>query len=114
MERNYTDDTKPQTVARYLGIRRLGKSGLAWGIEVLEREYANMEPDDTDFSKDTAGFSTTIGAGDMTDEYPVVDPVTLEPTEGQTATIGQLFALVQSYYIHEARKRDAAKTLLEE
>ena len=105
--KNYTDPTQPQTVARYFGIRRAGKSNLSWNVEILERDYANMTQDDTDFSKDSNGFSCSINAQNIADTFPIVDPETLEPTE-QTITIGELFNLVQSFYIAEAHKRDDA------
>ena len=106
MERNYTDSTKPQTVARYFGITRQGKSGANWNVNTLEREYVNYAQDDTDFSKDTNGFSFDVSVSNLADTFPVVDPITLEPTE-MTITIGQAMNIIQSLYIFKARQRDA-------
>ena len=111
MERNYTDETKPQTVALTFEIRRAGKANTDWRIQVLEREYANVTQDDTDYFKDNSALQIGVTAASMAESFDIVDPTTLEPT-GQTAFVGQLFALIQSYYIAKARARDAAADAL--
>jgi hypothetical protein len=107
MSKNYTDTTKPQTKARFFGIRRADKSGYNWIVEILEREYANMYQDDTDFCKDTNGFNFKIGVENLMETFPILDMETLADT-GQTATIAQVFALIQSAYIAKAKQRDDA------
>lgn len=108
MERNYTDNTEPQTVARYFGIRRMNKAGSSWQVDCLEREYANVSQDDTDYMKDNNGFNFGIGLQDMTTEFPVVDPSTLEPT-AITMTVGEAMNIIQSLYIFKARQRDISE-----
>ena len=102
---NYTDTDKPQLTAEFFGIRRRGKSLAEWEVEVREVEFANVEDTDRDFRRGAGGFSFGVDAGKCGEDFAVVDPETLEPTR-QTATYGQLFALIQSAYMHEARKRD--------
>ena len=107
---NYTDTTKPQLTAAYFGIRRTGKDVGCWEVEVREVEYANL-PDlaegAPDFQRNAGGFSFQINPDKLGEEFPLIDPETLEPTK-EMATYAQLFALVQSCYMHEARKRDKA------
>jgi hypothetical protein len=102
---NYSDNTKPQITARYFGIRRSGKSIASWTVDCLEREYVNVTQDDADFYKDLSGFNFTP---DMTEEFPIFDPITLEPTEAKVS-YAQLFGMIQSAYLHEAYKRDPTK-----
>lgn len=107
--RNYTDSTKPQTVARYFGIARQGKSGLNWTVNCLEREYVNYSQDDTDFFKDNNGFNFPISVSNLADSFPIVDPSTLEPT-AMTMTIGEAMNIIQSMYIFKARERDNSES----
>jgi hypothetical protein len=94
------------TTSRYFGVQRTAKDGLHWSIQALEREYANVKTGDDDFSKDSNGFGFTVGPESLAEEFAVLGFTDLQPT-GAVATVGQLFALVQSLYLHEANKRDA-------
>ena len=104
---NYTDTTKPQTTACWFGIRRTGKDLTTWEVEVREKEFANLAADDTDFERNAGGFSFQVNLDKVKEQFPLIDPATLEPTK-ELANYASLFALIQSAYLHEARKRDAA------
>jgi len=101
---NFTDNTKPQTVARFFALNRQDKSGTNWGVLCLNSQYANVAEGDDDFQKDAPSFCFLVKAENMSDEFEIVDPVTLEST-GEKATIGQVFAFVQSLWMHEAKKQ---------
>lgn len=105
---NYTDTDKPQLTACYFGIRRTGKDIGVWEVEVREVEFANhdkLEAGAPDFQRNAGGFSFQVNMGKLGEEFALIDPATLEPSKDM-ATYAQLFALVQSCYMHEARKRD--------
>ena len=103
----FNDGAASYTTARFFGIKRSAKDGAHWGVQVLEREYANVKPGDDDFFKDDNGFNFTVGEEDLAGEFDVLDAATLQPT-GAKCSVGRLFVLVQSLYVARAVERDAA------
>lgn len=110
MSKIYASTTVPYTTARFFGINRTSKDGLHWQVQVLEREYANVKAGDDDFMKDNNGFSFIVSPENLNKEFDVLGFFDMQPT-GQKATMGQVFALVQSLYLAQAAERDVALEL---
>jgi hypothetical protein len=112
MDRIYSSKTDKYTTARFFGIQRTSKDGLHWNVQALEREYANVDLGDEDFYKDTNGLVFSVTPESLQETFPIVGFFDLLPT-GQTATIADVFSMIQSLYLYQAKLRDEKETELE-
>ena len=101
---NYTDSSIEQRTVRYIGIRRANRQGTKYQVEILEREYADESgkyfTDDglpaLNFEIDLTSIDGSIAMRDMQ---------TFELT-GQSKTMLELVAMIQSLYLQKAIERD--------
>ena len=77
-------------------------------VEFFEQD-AIIPSEGASMVRETGSVRETFTLANAGTEFPIVDPSTLEPIAGQTATYGQVFALLQSAYVFLAKARDAAE-----
>jgi hypothetical protein len=102
---NYSPTTNPGETrrrTRFIGIRTpLGATPV---IEVLEQDVVRLIDGET-VLKDLG--NCPVAAFDPSESFPVRDPDTDTET-GDTATVGEAFALVYSWVRQQQLNRDAA------
>ena len=107
---NY-NDTEIEGAVGYRRCRQVvfdNQAGSPFRAEFFEQDVL-VTPERT-FRSEAGSIVDIVGMADLTTEFPLVDPVTLEPTD-QKATYAQVFGLVQSAYLHLARSRDSGASV---
>lgn len=76
-------------------------------VTYIEQEIIDVGDDEV--IRDIGSISRPF---DPAATFPLIDPVTMEPT-GKTATMAQAYVLLHSYYLHIASERDVAAQVKE-
>ncbi len=76
-------------------------------VEFIEQDV--IITDDDTMTKEKGSIREMVTLDNMNTEFPVVNPDTLEPIPGMTATYAQVIGLMRSAYVYLAKRRDLAQ-----
>jgi hypothetical protein len=103
----YLETTIPGEVNSWRRVDEIRLKNIEPPMALVYEVERTVYPDG--FQRDIPTAQFDIEMTDPTQEIPLVDPVTFEPT-GQTFQAGAFFAMAASLYFWRARQRDGIES----